>query len=245
MESRIKRDGFEFGSFSGETLGTCKTLIVTPKNLDEAVAYIRRQGIEYVFLDGPADRVSPRFDVSVLGPCNSIRRLSVGGCISGIRFLIQQLPLEWLSIDNSLVNEKLDLSCLTNLEYLSIYKMRKNICGLSNLENLKSFRSWNLTTQTGDLSPLQGLKALQSLELNFPHLMSLNGIAGFRGLKRVSIAYCRKALDVADLFNSETIDEIEIEKGAPSIPEAIKASKTYTLTFDNGHYMIFKRAPGF
>ena len=155
---------------------------------------------------------------------------------------MQQLPLEWLSIDNRLISEKLDLSYLMKLEYLSIYKMRKNIYSLSNLERLKSFRSWNLDTQTGDLYPLHGMRALQSLELNFPHLMSLNGISGFSKLRRLSISYCRKLIGMDDLFNSETIYEIEIEKGNPSIPAAIKASGLYNLIYENGHYTIFRRA---
>ena len=56
MESRIKRDGFDFGSFSGEAMGEHNTLIITPENFDKAVAYIDQQGTEYVLIDGAENK---------------------------------------------------------------------------------------------------------------------------------------------------------------------------------------------
>ena len=207
----------------------------------DALSHIRENGITRVHVEGHDWAETPCMDVSALSQCSGIRRLSAGGCVSGLQQLVDTLHLEWLSIDGRFIRERIDLSPLTGLEYLSIYKIKKNLCGLSGLKSLKSFRSWNLNAQTGDLSALQGMTELKEMELNCPHLTSLFGASGFKALKKLSLCYCRKDLDITDLFSSETLDCIEIEKSNPRFAQSIKASGLYALSFDNGHYSIFRR----
>ena len=221
MDSRIQKDGFEYVSFSGEPSEKYDTLIVNPENFAQAVQYIRKNEITRVHVEGHDWAETPCLDVSALSQCSGIRRLSAGGCVSGVQQLVDTLHLEWLSIDDRFIRERIDLSPLTGLEYLSIYKMKKNLCGLSGLKSLKSFRSWDLTFQTGDLSALQGMTELKEMELNCPHLTSLFGISGFKVLEKLGLCYCRKDLDITDVFLSETLDCIEIEKSNPRIAESI------------------------
>ena len=109
MDSRIQKDGFEYVSFSGEPSEKYDTLIVNPENFAQAVQYIRKNEITRVHVEGHDWAETPCLDVSALSQCSGIRRLSAGGCVSGVQQLVDTLHLEWLSIDDRFIRERIDL----------------------------------------------------------------------------------------------------------------------------------------
>ena len=237
---RVLKDRFEFRDLYDKHTDISKALVIKPSIIANAASYIRANKIESVFIDG-AIMKEDMLDISILNSCATIKALSVGGAISGLQVLLQVLPLQWLAIDNTLIGEKIDLSSLTELQYLSIYKMNNKISGLSKLLALKNLRAWSFTSPTGNLEILHNLSQLTEIELNFPKIMSLDGISQLTALRKLHICYCRNSIDLQDVFASRSIEYIEIEKGNPTIPETIKQSHLFELVFKNGHYVVFQR----
>ena len=119
--------------------------------------------------------------------------------------------------------------------------MSNKISGLSKLLALKYLRVWSFSSLTGNLEILHELSQLREIELNFPRIISLDGISKLIALRKLHLCYCRNSIDIQDVFNSRSIEYIEIEKGNPSIPETIKQSHLFEMVFENGHYMVFQR----
>ncbi len=236
----VLKDGFEFRDFFDKHTGISKTLVIKPAIIANAANYIKANKIESVFIDG-AIKKEDMLDISILNSCATIKALSVRGAISGLQVLLHTLPLQWLAIDNTLIGEKIDFSSLRELQYLSIYKMSNKISGLSKLLALKYLRVWSFSSLTGDLEILHELSQLREIELNFPRIISLDGISKLIALRKLHLCYCRNSIDIQDVFNSRSIEYIEIEKGNPSIPETIKQSHLFEMVFENGHYMVFQR----
>lgn len=236
--NRILKDGFEFCDFFNT--GKCNMLVVTIENIKEAVSYINENKIEYVNIEGVLNK-EVMLDISMLNSCTTIKNLSVRGAITGLQALLSNIPLCWLAIDNTFISEKLDFSNLIALQYLSVYKMNNKISGLSNLIALEVFRSWSFMTTKGNLEILQDLNQLTEIELISPKINSLDGISKLRTLKKIHLSYCRNKIDVNDIFASNSIEYIEIEKGTPLISESIMQSHLFELIYNNGHYMIFQR----
>ena len=233
-------EGLEFRDFYKEYAGRCDALVIRPENIIKSVSYIQVHKNEAAFIEGAICKEG-LFDISTLHSCATLKALSVRGAVSGLQDLLHTLPLQWLAIDNTLMNEKIDFSDLGELQYLSIYKMNNKISGVSKLLALKYLRAWSFTSPTGNLESLCKLSQLAEIELNSPRITSLDGLSQLKALRKIHLCYCRNSIDVKDIFASKSIDYIEIEKGNPAIPEAIRQSQLFESVFDNGHYRIFQR----
>jgi len=124
-------------------------------------------------------------------------------------FLKHLKNLKSFALSLSVKNDNLlDLTELTNLEYLSL-AWRKNIKGLENCKKLRTLCIWEFNEL--DLEKIKELKNLKELVIKTASIENLNGIEDLKSLENVILGNCRKLRSIKGIEALQNLKKIEFD----------------------------------
>ena len=144
-------------------------------------------------------------DISFLKQYSHVKKVVINGPfeISGLYYLND---LEFLSYENYIKDQVLDLSCFKNIKtcYLDL---SSKIEGLNTLSEVKDIRFFHYTVKEKDLTGLSNLKQLESFFISMSNIESLTGIEEFKKLKNIEFHYLRNVTHIKEVANlSDTLE---------------------------------------
>lgn len=124
-------------------------------------------------------------------------------------FLKYLQNLKWLSIGQSITEKNIvDLSNLTQLEYLSLY-WRKKIVGIELLKNLQELVLASFKEK--DLLKFQSLIKIKQIRIATGSIQSLDGVQYFKELESINVGNCRYLNSIALLNGLQNLKEIKFD----------------------------------
>lgn len=144
--------------------------------------------------------------------------------------VVEKLPnLEFLSLTN-IGTDKLDLSSLKNLNFLSL-DWKGKFSGLGNCKNLKTLYLYHYPeSDLAEISELNNLKTLRVIESK---IVSLDGLEKLKKITNLVLAYLNRLEDIRSLQYLSHLEIIEFEacKNVPDpVPILSCLSKLQSIT---------------
>ncbi|WP_053073871.1 hypothetical protein [Bacillus sp. LL01] len=181
-------------------------IVIEEKNLHDYIKYIRSNNVKKIQINELYYR---KEHVDFLEECPEVEDINISSIyIKNIEGLYHMKSLKELGIH--IPGVSLDLNKLPELVELDL-EWNKNVKGLTSCSNLRVLTLLKYKPKNKNLQEIEGLRHLTSLTLTQSNISSFQGCSSLLNLKRVELNYIRNELDLNELKQAQSLEEVRIE----------------------------------